>query len=180
MAGEDSRRPHRAAGSEGVKMSMDDVLTKPGHLFRRMQQIAVAIFIDECASFDLTPVQFSALVAIREHRDVDATRLSALIAFDRSTLGDVIERLEAKGLVLRRQSREDRRTKVLRLSATARKLLREVMPAVDRAQDRMLGPLEPDERRRLMHLLERLVEANNEFSRAPLGENAASENRRAG
>ena len=77
---------------------MDAVYTAPGYLFRRMQQIAVAIFVEECKAYDLTPVQYAALVAIRTHPGIDATRLSAVIAFDRSTLGSVIERLEAKAL----------------------------------------------------------------------------------
>ena len=77
---------------------MDAVYTAPGYLFRRMQQIAVAIFVEECRAYDLTPVQYASLVAIRTHPGIDATRLSAVIAFDRSTLGSVIERLEAKAL----------------------------------------------------------------------------------
>src|ERR1043166_5702820 len=81
------------------RISMDAVYAKPGYLFRRMQQIAVAIFMEECKAFDLTPVQYAALVAIHTHPGIDATRLSAVIAFDRSTLGSVIERLEAKALV---------------------------------------------------------------------------------
>ena len=71
---------------------MDAVYTAPGYLFRRMQQIAVSIFVEECRAFDLTPVQYAALVAIHTHPGIDATRLSAVIAFDRSTLGNVIER----------------------------------------------------------------------------------------
>ena len=71
---------------------MEDVFAKPGHLFRRMQQIAVAIFMEECAEFELAPVQYAALVTVREHPGIDATRLSAVIAFDRSTIGDVLER----------------------------------------------------------------------------------------
>ena len=67
---------------------MDAVYTAPGYLFRRMQQIAVAIFMEECKDFDLTPVQYAALIAIHTHPGIDATRLSAVIAFDRSTLGN--------------------------------------------------------------------------------------------
>src|SRR4249920_2002870 len=88
-------------------ISMDAVYTAPGYLFRRMQQIAVSIFVEECKAFDLTPVQYAALVAIRTHPGIDATRLSAVIAFDRSTLGSVIERLESKALVERKPSRGD-------------------------------------------------------------------------
>ncbi|HEV2558154.1 MAG TPA: MarR family transcriptional regulator [Microvirga sp.] len=149
-------------------MAMDDVYTRPGHLIRRAQQIAVAIFMEECAGLDLTPVQYAALVAIREHPGVDATRLSALIAFDRSTLGNVLERLEAKGLIERTASPADKRIKVLHLRPEGRRLLREIEPAIARTQERILGPLKPADRRRFMELLEQLVALNNEVSRAPL------------
>src|SRR6266540_911483 len=84
--------------SKPSPITMDAVYTAPGYLFRRMQQIAVSIFVEECRAFDLTPVQYAALVAIHTHPGIDATRLSAVIAFDRSTLGNVIERLESKPL----------------------------------------------------------------------------------
>jgi DNA-binding MarR family transcriptional regulator len=147
---------------------MDDVYTKPGYLFRRMQQIAVSIFMEECKEFDLTPVQYAALVAIRTHPGIDATRLSAVIAFDRSTLGSVIERLEAKGLIERNAGAGDRRVKLLFLTATGTSLLRRIMVAVDRAQERMLAPLKPGDRKMLMVLLVQLVDLNNEASRVPL------------
>ena len=149
-------------------LTMDAVYTKPGYLFRRMQQIAVAIFVEECRAYDLTPVQYAALVAIRTHPGIDATRLSAVIAFDRSTLGNVIERLEAKQLIERKPSRQDKRVKLLYLTKAGAALLREIMPSVDRAQARMLQPLKPADRRTLMALLTQLVDLNNESSRVPL------------
>lgn len=149
-------------------LTMDAVYTKPGYLFRRMQQIAVAIFVEECSEFDLTPVQYAALVAIRTHPGIDATRLSAVIAFDRSTLGNVIERLEAKGLIERKPAAQDKRVKLLHLTKTGALLLRDIMPAVDRAQARMLQPLKPADRKSLMMLLSQLVDLNNEASRVPL------------
>jgi DNA-binding MarR family transcriptional regulator len=149
-------------------LTMDAVYTKPGYLFRRMQQIAVAIFVEECSEFDLTPVQYAALVAIRTHPGIDATRLSAVIAFDRSTLGNVIERLEAKGLIERKPAAQDKRVKLLYLTKPGASLLRDIMPAVDRAQARMLQPLKPSDRKSLMALLSQLVDLNNEASRVPL------------
>jgi DNA-binding MarR family transcriptional regulator len=92
---------------------MDAVYAAPGYLFRRMQQIAVAIFVEECKAYDVTPVQYAALVAIRNHPGIDATRLSAVIAFDRSTLGSVIERLETKQYIERKSDRDDKRVKLL-------------------------------------------------------------------
>src|SRR3982075_245922 len=105
--------------SKPSPITMDAVYTAPGYLFRRMQQIAVEIFVEECRAFDLTPVQYAALVPIHTHPGIDATRLPAVIAFDRSTLGNVIERLESKAFIERKPSREDRRGKTGFLSATA-------------------------------------------------------------
>jgi DNA-binding MarR family transcriptional regulator len=147
---------------------MDAVYTAPGYLFRRMQQIAVAIFVEECKAFDLTPVQYAALVAIHTHPGIDATRLSAVIAFDRSTLGNVIERLETKKLIERKPSAEDKRVKLLHITRSGATLLRDIMPAVGHAQSRMLQPLKSADRRALMALLAQLVDLNNEASRVPL------------
>src|SRR3954451_8588934 len=102
--------------NKSAPITMDAVYTAPGYLFRRMQQIAVALFVEECKTFDLTPVQYASLVAIHTHPGIDATRLSAAIAFDRSTLGNVIERLEAKKLIERKPSPNDKRVKLLQLT----------------------------------------------------------------
>ncbi|MFH0297268.1 MarR family transcriptional regulator [Bradyrhizobium sp. 31Argb] len=149
-------------------VTMDAVYTAPGYLFRRMQQIAVSIFVEECRAFDLTPVQYAAVIAIHTHPGIDATRLSAVIAFDRSTLGNVIERLQSKGLIERKSDSDDKRVKLLTITRQGASLLREIMPVVDRAQARMLQPLKPADRKTLMALLAQLVDLNNEASRVPL------------
>ncbi|MBB4365596.1 DNA-binding MarR family transcriptional regulator [Bradyrhizobium sp. CIR18] len=149
-------------------ITIDAVYAAPGYLFRRMQQIAVSIFMEECKAFDLTPVQYAALIAIHTHPGIDATRLSAVIAFDRSTLGSVIERLQAKDYVERKPALEDKRIKLLHLTKSGAAILREIIPAVERAQARMLEPLKPADRKTLMGLLVQLVDLNNEASRVPL------------
>ena len=154
--------------SKPSPITMDAVYAAPGYLFRRMQQIAVSIFVEECSAFDLTPVQYAALVAIHTHPGIDATRLSAVIAFDRSTLGSVIERLQAKDYIERRPAREDKRIKLLHLTKSGAAILREIIPAVERAQARMLEPLKPADRKALLGLLVQLVDLNNEASRVPL------------
>jgi DNA-binding MarR family transcriptional regulator len=149
-------------------ITIDAVYAAPGYLFRRMQQIAVSIFMEECKAFDLTPVQYAALIAIHTHPGIDATRLSAVIAFDRSTLGSVIERLQAKDFVERKPAPEDKRIKLLYLTKQGTAILREIIPAVERAQARMLEPLKQADRKALMGLMSQLVDLNNEASRVPL------------
>jgi DNA-binding MarR family transcriptional regulator len=158
----------KSAIAKDSPITMDAVYTAPGYLFRRMQQIAVALFVEECQAYDLTPVQYAALVAIRNHPGIDATRLSAVIAFDRSTLGSVIERLEAKAYIERRPAADDKRVKLLHLTRAGATLLRDVIPSVDRAQARMLRPLKAADRKTLLALLAQLVDLNNEASRVPL------------
>ncbi len=143
-------------------MAMDELYAKPGHLLRRAHQISVALFTEECTKHDLTSVQYAALVAIDENPGVDATRLSGLIAFDRSTLGGVIERLEAKDLIYRRASEEDKRIKLLYLSPAGRSLLTTVTTAVERVQERILEPLRPADRKTLIQLLTQLVSLHND------------------
>src|SRR3954471_15536348 len=167
-----SPTPHRRNSPMPSKpaspITMDAVYAAPGYLFRRMQQIAVSIFMEECKAFDLTPVQYAALIAIHTHPGIDATRLSAVIAFDRSTLGSVIERLQAKDFVERRPAPEDKRIKLLYLTKSGAAILRDIIPAVERAQARMLEPLKPADRKALMGLLAQLVDLNNEAPRVPL------------
>src|SRR5664279_2945743 len=131
--------------SKPMPVTMDAVYTKPGYLFRRMQQIAVSIFVEQCRAHDLTPVQFAALVAIHTHPGIDATRLSAVIAFDRSTLGNVIERLETKRYVERKPSAEDKRIKLLHLTKSGAALLHDIMPSVDLNNEASRVPLRAED-----------------------------------
>ena len=147
---------------------MDALYAMPGHLIRRVQQASTALFAEECAGFDLTSVQYAALVAIRENPGVDATRLSYLIAFDRSTLGGVLERLEGKGWVLRSPSPADKRVKLLRLTLDGERLLRQAEPAVCRVQQRLLEPLAPADRAAMLRLLARLAAVHNDITPVPM------------
>jgi len=141
----------------------------PGHLIRRAHQISVAIFMEECAAQNITPVQFACLSQISLSPGLDATRLASLVAFDRSTLGNVLERLETKGWVARTASPDDRRIKILHITAEGEALLRAAEPSVLKAQERILTPLPAEERAVFLTLLAKLVDENNEISRAPLG-----------
>ncbi len=147
----------------------EDFHTMPGHLIRRAHQISVAIFMEECAAHNVTPVQYACLSEIARQPGVDATRLASAVAFDRSTLGNVLERLEAKGWVDRRPSAEDRRVKLLHISDTGRQLLEAIEPGVVATQKRLLKPLAPSDRKLFMRLISEMVEGNNDVSRAPMG-----------
>ena len=144
--------------------SLDDL---PGHYIRRLQQIAVALFMDELKDWNLTPVQYAALNAAARMPDIEQGALARAIGFDTSTTGGVVDRLERQGLLVRKQSPQDRRVRLLAITAAGRALLDEVQPGVAKVQERILAPLPVEERPLFLRMLRTMVEANNELSRAP-------------
>lgn len=160
---------------------MTDHSEMPGHLARRFQQIAVAIFHAEVeqAGYDLTPVQYAALAAISQNPALDQATLAGLIAYDRTTITGVVDRLVQKGLVARHASPRDRRAHALQITDAGRRTLRGIEPAVEAAQRTMLRGLTAAEAKQLMQLLHKAIAAGNELSRAPLRE-ASTEAAKAG
>ena len=139
----------------------------PGHYIRRLQQIAVAIYLEETEGHGITPVQFAALAEVQRQPQIDQRTLARSIGFDTSTIGGVIDRLEARGLVQRSASPSDRRVRLLSLTDAGAAALQAVVPPMLQAQQRMLAPLPPAERAEFMRMLRQLVDANNALSRAP-------------
>jgi MarR family transcriptional regulator, lower aerobic nicotinate degradation pathway regulator len=146
-----------------------DLYRTPGHLIRRCQQIAVAIFMDETAGAGVTPPQYAALAALAQHPGIDQRRLADAIAFDRSTIGDLVARLELRGLITRTAG-SDRRTKRLTLTPEGEALLHGLSHRVERAQERILEPLSAAQRQQFIEMLAQVVHLHNESSRAPMRE----------
>lgn len=134
--------------------------TLPGHLIRRLQQCAVALFMEETQGQDLTPVQFAALAAAQRTPGMDQRTLAAAIGFDTSTTGGVLDRLESRGLVQRSASPLDRRVRLINTTAQGAQMLLSVTPGMLAAQRRILEPLPEAQRAVFMDLLERLVLAH--------------------
>jgi MarR family transcriptional regulator, lower aerobic nicotinate degradation pathway regulator len=164
-----------------IQMSEDDsrLLAMPGHLIRRLQQISFALFVDQAKEFEITPVQYAAMVAINNHPGIDQTALCNIVALDRSTVGDVVGRLENKRLIKRLNGLVDRRTKSLYITPAGRKLIKDIEPAVQSTQRLILAPLKASERGIFLRMLKELVHLNNEHSRAPLRLTEPRQSRRA-
>ena len=132
--------------------------TLPGHLIRRVHQVSTAYFAEECGG-DLTAVQYAALVAIGAHPGIDATRLSEIIYFDRSTIGDVLDRMVGKDWIRRASTPTDRRVKLLEITPAGQGVLQQVEPAIGRVQARLLAPLSSTEAKTLTRLLSKMADA---------------------
>src|SRR5689334_4439587 len=144
-----------------LESAVKDNNDMPGHLARRFQQIAVAVFLAEVegVGFDLTPVQYAALAAIRVNPGVDQVTLAGLIAYDRTTITGVVDRLVQKGLAVRQASSRDRRARELQITDAGRRTLRAITPAVEAAQRTLLRGLTEREAEELMRLLRKAIAA---------------------
>jgi MarR family transcriptional regulator, lower aerobic nicotinate degradation pathway regulator len=151
----------------GCRPGHEKLDERPGHLIRRLQQISFALFMEQTRRFKITPVQYSAIFAVSNNPGIDQTALCNIVALDRSTIADVVTRLERKKLIRRRPGPADRRTKALYITPSAQRLLRDIEPAVGSTQQLILAPLKAGERSAFMQMLKQLVHLNNERSRAP-------------
>src|SRR5262247_1738224 len=138
-----------------MTLKVDDIYKQPGHLIRRAYQMVMAVFAEETKGFGITPVQFSALIVIREQPGIDATRVAELIYFDRATIGSVLDRLETKGFVLREAGKQDRRTKRLFITPRGSVLVKKIERLTPRISNRVVAPLTPADRAKLMTMLNR-------------------------
>ena len=68
----------------------------PGPYIRRLQQIAVAIFLQDTEGFGVTPVQYGVLLTVSRQPGLDQRTLAALMGLDTSTTAGVVDRLEAR------------------------------------------------------------------------------------
>jgi len=133
----------------------------PGHLIRRAHQVSTAYFAKECGG-DLTAVQYAALVTIGAHPGINATGLSEIIYLDRSTIGDVLDRLKGKGWIVLQSTPHDRRIKCLALSAAGRAVVQQVEPGIRRVQERLLAGLTAAEAATLVRLLAKVADAGED------------------
>ncbi len=145
-----------------------ELASRPGFLIRRLHQIHLALFGEECSDFDVTPVQFSIMSVIGQQPGLDQSQISEEVGVDRATLANVVARLEAASLLRRATSRLDRRQKLLTLTPKGKSLLARMQAPVFRAHARTIAALSADEQAQFMSLLARLVNAGNEHGRAKL------------
>jgi DNA-binding MarR family transcriptional regulator len=156
-------RKRSANGQAGLPLA-----DRPGFLVRRLHQIHVALFAEECAPFGITPVQFSVLTALERVAPMDQVSLAGEVGIDRANCTDVLGRLEDRGLILRVANPADSRAKLCELTPAGRRLLARLAPAAQRAHDRTIAALPKAERDAFLRSLTRLVEANNALGRAKL------------
>jgi DNA-binding MarR family transcriptional regulator len=109
------------------------------------------------AKFDLSPAQCHVLHLMMPGEPVPMRRVADALSCDASNVTGLIDRLEARGLVRRQPSSEDRRVKVLQLTAEGVRLRSTVLDRMTKPPE-IFNKLSPDEQQELVKILRHLLE----------------------
>lgn len=127
------------------------------HLLYRAMQCASNMFENEIQI--MTPRQFAVLAALDGLEGASQAELTKHTGIDRSTLSEVVQRILAKGFVVRRRSTTDRRAYSVKLTRSGRNKLAQVRPAVDRVDEQILSMIPARQRDAFVNALIALTEA---------------------
>ncbi len=139
------------------KPSLAAFYRRPAVLIRRVHQVAIALFDEECGEFGVTNTQHGLLQAIRVTPDMDLIGAARSVGIDRTTANVAITNLERRGWIARAVNPNDRRSHALVITPAGMRLLRDSKPAINRAQRRLLQGLTPDEIRAFVGIMERIA-----------------------
>ena len=148
--------------------AFEQLYARPGFLLRRGHQIAVSIFMEECAKIGLTPPQHGVLIAAGRHPGLSQSDVGRLLGFDRATISQVVKGLEGRGLLSRDNSHGNRRNKALQLTPKGAAALKRAGLAMERTSARLLSPFNRRERAVFIELMARLTSHLNSHSRTPV------------
>jgi DNA-binding MarR family transcriptional regulator len=162
--------PRDATADLKAKQQRSKLMNRAGFLFRRLVQINYSFYLEELAALDadITPVQFSLLTALDERGELDQNTLAMEVGLERSSVAEVLPRMEDRGLIERRQSQDDKRVKLVRLSRKGKTAVKRLTDAVQRSHDRTIEHLPEAEREVFMMQLIKLIDANNDRIRVPM------------
>jgi DNA-binding MarR family transcriptional regulator len=129
-----------------AREATNELRQSPIHLLHRAGQCAENVFHAEMGERDLTPRQLAILMAVAEDEGANQSELVERTGIDRSTLADLVRRLQRKRLLRRHREKEDARAYAVKLTDEGRRLLRTVEPLAKRVDERVLDAL-PNKRR---------------------------------
>jgi MarR family transcriptional regulator, temperature-dependent positive regulator of motility len=138
-------------------MNANALNRSPIHLLHRAAQSAGEAFDAVIGKKHLTPRQLLTMAAVANNEGSSQTDIVGLTNIDRSTLADIIRRLQRRGWVQRRRRKEDARAYNVNLTQAGRQVLRDARPLSNRIDTRILAALPVSQRERFVEMLSSIV-----------------------
>jgi DNA-binding MarR family transcriptional regulator len=107
---------------------------------------------------DITPRQFGVLLTLHQQGTLTLTELARHIRVDRSTLGEMINRMAERSLITKRNNGSDRRSAEVLLTPAGKAALFEIVSGAAQLQAALLAPLPAEDRAHFMRCVKLIAE----------------------
>ncbi|MBY0447926.1 MAG: MarR family transcriptional regulator, partial [Hyphomonadaceae bacterium] len=127
-------------------------------LLHRAQQLAADVYAAHLPRAELTIRQLDILSAVGANPGLTQAKLVRITGIDRSTMADLIARLQERGLVARGRMEKDARAKSVSLTAEGKAALEACTPAANAADQAILKALAKGKRDLFVAQLQQIIE----------------------
>lgn len=128
-----------------------------GASLHRLVRVVIDHEIPVLRGHDVEMWDYAVLGGLEHGPAPTQTQLAAAVGRDKTRLIPILDRLEARGLLLRTPDPDDRRNKVIALTDAGRSLLAACRVSIRALEDDLLADLTPGQRKTFLATLERLA-----------------------
>jgi DNA-binding MarR family transcriptional regulator len=139
--------------ADASQIAQSDLARSPSHLLHRAQQISSEYLARAVRDAGLTHRQYVVLSAVAANEGLTQTALVEQTGIDRSTLAELINRMEKRGLVVRERAPHDARANVVSLGEEGRQSLKTCQDKAEQADQAVLSALPKAKRASFLNLL---------------------------
>jgi DNA-binding MarR family transcriptional regulator len=129
-----------------------------GFLVRLLDNRVHLLYEQLTAQNDITPRQFGVLLTLHQQGTLTLTELAGHIRVDRSTLGEMINRMAERSLISKRNNGSDRRSAEVSLAPAGKNALLAIVSGAAQLQGALLAPLPAEDRANFMRCMKLIAE----------------------
>jgi DNA-binding MarR family transcriptional regulator len=142
--------------TEEQQLDQSSLLGLVGYNCRRAYLNILPLFLKRMEKYELRPVDYTVITLINTNPGLTQKRLSQAINVSPPNLATLLDRLEARGLVLRQRNPADKRSQNLVLTPEGRALCKKADKTVSELEYEATDMLSDDERAALLRLLQKV------------------------
>lgn len=159
-----TKSPKVDARSKGKEDSPDEFARRLkldkglGFLVRLLDTRVNVLYEQLTGQNDITPRQFGVLLTLHQQGTLTLTELAKHIRVDRSTLGEMINRMAERSLISKRSNGNDRRSAEVLLAPAGKNALLRIVAGAAELQTALLAPLAAEDRAHFMRCMKLVAE----------------------
>lgn len=141
------------------QVDQSELLGLLGYNVRRAYLVTQMQFDTQMERLDLRQADFAVLSILRHNSGVNQKALAEALAIAPPNLATLLDRLEARGYLVRQRSTDDKRIQMVTLTTQGTKIHTQALTAAQKADEVAVQALSTSERERLRWLLSQIFAA---------------------